>query len=70
MGFSVDNIFELMPGDKIKTIDEFTDFIISINEGIDAYSDEREKVDNYVHDYKDCNNCERVLNQIGFKVKK
>lgn len=60
-GFCIDNPLDEMPGEKIKTIRQLYDFVISINTGFDSYKKERESLRNIVHLYKDDKNCARLI---------
>ena len=66
LGFAYENILELMPGDKIKTIDDFVNFLNTVKNGEDRYKNERNTVFDFMQDCKDFNNCERVLKKVGF----
>lgn len=64
LGFGFDNIFEMMPGNKIKTLDELLNFINDLNKGKDDYKKDRKKVLNYINEYQDDKNCERIIEYI------
>lgn len=61
IGFAVKNPEDYMPGKKIFDIDGLYNFCIELLQGKDYYQEEREKLCNIMHDYKDGNNCERFL---------
>ena len=60
-GFCIDNPLDEMPGEKIKTVKQLYDFIISTNAGFDSYKKERESLRDEVHLYKDDKNCARLI---------
>lgn len=60
VGFSVDNIYDYMPGEWIYTYREFVKFVNDIISGIDRYEDSRKKLLNWMYEYKDGNSCERL----------
>ena len=64
-GFVVDNPFELMPGNHIKTIAEFYQFLTQILSGIDLYYLERRRVNDLCNQYHDGDNSKRLLQLIG-----
>lgn len=68
-GFVFDNIFEYMPGKKIRNQDEFLDFCKEIANGVDDYKQERKRVNDLVNYYKDGNNCKRLFKMIGIEKK-
>ena len=64
-GFVFESIFDYMPGKKIYNQKDFLDFCKDVSENIDEYREEREHLNNLVNYYKDGNNCERLLKNIG-----
>jgi len=60
-GFSVKDPNYLMAGYKIKTQEDFKDFIVDIENDIDKYEDRRREVNQLVNTYNDGKQCERVL---------
>lgn len=64
-GFVFGNIFDYMPGKKIYRKNDFIDFCKDVSESRDEYKKEREELNNLVNHFKDGNNCERLLRNIG-----
>ena len=64
-GFVVDNPCELRPGNHIKTIAEFYQFLSQILSGIDLYYLERRRVNDLCNQYHDGDNSKRLLQLIG-----
>ena len=60
-GFAFENYMEMMPGKKIKTLDDLKDFIIDVANGKDEYKDERNKVRKFTNDYAGNENCKRLV---------
>ncbi|MCM1101491.1 MAG: CDP-glycerol glycerophosphotransferase family protein [Clostridium sp.] len=60
-GFVFDNPEEYMPGYKIKTQEEFYQFLNDLSLGNDSYEQERKRVKNIVHKYDDGDACKRLL---------
>lgn len=61
-GFVIENPYDLMPGTKIKNIDEFKHYIDLIStKGNDSYFNERKKVNDIANKYQDNNNCKRIV---------
>lgn len=67
-GFSFDNPFEFMPGEKITTKEALVSFLKDVREGIDLYYSERTKVREKVHHYKDGCNTQRLLDMVGIAL--
>lgn len=65
IGFSVENPFHFMPGNKLEKIEDMIGFLQDIADGKDFYKEERHKIRDYIHQYQDCNNSERFLKLIG-----
>ncbi len=65
IGFSVDNPFDYMPGEKLYAYDDMFKFINCVKNGIDLYAEQRRKVRDYVHEYQDDKNSERFLRIMG-----
>lgn len=55
----------LTPGTKINTLDDFINFIIDIHSGVDYFKEERERLTDYLYEYKDGNNCKRLVEIFG-----
>ena len=64
LGFGFENIFDMMPGHKIKDLEELLNFIKKLNNGIDDYKKDRKKVLNYINEFQDGKNCERIIEYI------
>jgi len=65
IGFSVDNPFDYMPGEKMYTCGDMLHFIDEVKNGTDLYAEQRRKVRDYIHEYQDDKNCERFLRIMG-----
>jgi CDP-glycerol glycerophosphotransferase (TagB/SpsB family) len=65
IGFTVDNPREYMPGPFISGIDDLKSFLTDVYKGVDGYSDERKRVRDIVHQYRDGNSTERLLDYYG-----
>lgn len=70
LGFSVDCIEELMPGNLIYAMDGLVEFIDDINDGKDVWAKKRQKVKDKTHDYPDAHNSERLCKMLGLGVEK
>lgn len=64
-GFVFENPLDFMPGEKIYSKKNLFDFLDNISNGVDGYSEERKRVCDLVHKYKDGKNCARVLEIAG-----
>ena len=64
-GFSVKNQDECKPGFRIKTKQEFYQFVTDVVTGKDDYTKEREKVNSWANTYTDNKSSERVLKLVG-----
>lgn len=64
-GFVVDNPLEIMPGEKITTIEELIEFLNDIKEGNDRFYDERKKINNLANKYQDGNSTKRIIEYLG-----
>ncbi len=60
-GFVFENPEEYMPGYKIKSKEEFYQFLQELATGQDIYKDERKRVKKIIHKYDDGRSCERIL---------
>ncbi len=65
IGFSVEDPFHFMPGEKLSTCDDMVMFIEHIVNGIDLYKEQRHEIRDYVHDYQDDRNAERFLKMMN-----
>ena len=64
LGFSVPEVFELMPGMKIENITDMEEFIRDVADAHDVFAEERNRVSRLVHDYPDGNNCRRLCERL------
>ncbi len=60
-GFIMDNVYDYMPGQKIKTNAELFDFLDTVYKDIDDYKDERNALLYKMDDFRDNNNCKRIV---------
>lgn len=60
-GFAFDAPLELMPGDKIYSINELLVFFDNLASGIDKYSSDRHRVNSICNTFTDANNCKRCV---------
>ncbi len=65
IGFSVDNPFDYMPGEKLYVCEDMLVFLNHVKEGMDLFAGQRRKVRDYIHEYQDDKNCERFLQIMG-----
>lgn len=68
-GFNVPDPIEMMPGHKIKTIQDLHCFIVDVTNGKDDYRNERKKINQKVNKYTDSLNSKRLLDFIGIQIK-
>lgn len=64
-GFVFDKPEDYMPGSKIKSIEQFYEFLDKVSNNIDEYKLERHSINELVNYYKDDKNCVRILMQLG-----
>jgi CDP-glycerol glycerophosphotransferase (TagB/SpsB family) len=60
-GFVVDNPLDIMPGEKITTIDELFKFINDVIEGNDKFYEERKRINDLANKYKDGDSTKRII---------
>ncbi|MCK9472059.1 MAG: CDP-glycerol glycerophosphotransferase family protein [Bacilli bacterium] len=60
-GFTDEKILDIMPGDKIKNIEQLIMFFEDIKNGIDKYYGERVRVNNLANKYQDGNSTKRLI---------
>ena len=65
IGFLVENVEYYMPGEKIYCANDFIRFIKNVCLGNDSYADERRKIRDIMHHYKDNNSSERVYKTVA-----
>lgn len=61
LGFAYDNVFDYMPGDKIKKFDHLLAFIEDVADGVDKHKEERRKINKWANKYQDGDNCKRIV---------
>ena len=66
-GFLVEDIDSYMIGKKMKSKEDFNDFLEEIINGKDQYKKEREKFAKKMHKYNDNQNCKRILKIFNIK---
>lgn len=66
-GFVFENPLDYMPGEKLYSKYDLYRYLDEISAGKDSYKDERERVCDIVHQYKDGKSCERVLKIAGIE---
>lgn len=67
-GFILGDQIKYMPGKKIYNREDMYRYIDDIANGVDEFTEERKYVRELFHDYKDGNNCERILEIAGIKL--
>lgn len=67
-GFIMENPFEEMPGEKIRTVKELISFLMMSISGEDRYTEERKEIRDKVFEYQDNKNCERLFNWMEQQV--
>ena len=67
-GIVFKNPLNYMPGDIIKNDEQLYRFLNAMAEGRDDYMEERHRVCNIIHTYKDGNNTSRVLEMSGISL--
>lgn len=60
LGFSVENIFDYLPGKLIYTVNDFTDFISDVINGTDEFSQKRNEMLKWMYKYRDGKSSERL----------
>ena len=64
-GFSLDDPLAYMPGHHIKNEAQLYQFIDDILEGRDLFQKDRERVNDFCNEFKDAQNCKRLLDFVG-----
>lgn len=67
VGFSMDHIEDLMPGEKIYTLKDLCEFVYGIKDEKDLFYKKRGRVNALVHDYPDAHNAERLCKFLGLE---
>lgn len=65
LGFAFENIYEMMPGEKIGKLEDLYMFIDDLSNKKDDYKKERKKILKITNKYKDDKNTERVVNYLN-----
>ena len=63
-GFYKDNPFEDMPGHKMQSVDDLYIFINNVENGMDVYTEDREKLRDKIFKYQDSDNSMRLIQWI------
>lgn len=66
-GFEFENPKEYMPGDKIHSKQQLYHYFEKLQDGVDEYRLQREKVKSIIHKYQDGENCKRILEASNVK---
>ena len=66
-GFVFENPLDYMPGEKLYSKADLYQFLNDLATAKDTYKDDRKRVCNLVHQYKDGRSCERILRIAGIK---
>lgn len=64
-GFNFEDPLSIMPGTKIRTIDDLITFLKDLSDGKDEFISERERINCLLNDYRGKNNCEVLLSKLG-----
>lgn len=67
-GFIFENAKDYMPGHLMYDEDDFIKFINEFHNNIDLFKSKREEIKNMIHQYQDCNACERLLEITGINL--
>lgn len=67
-GFVFENPLDFMPGNIIRTKEEFYTFLDEMISGTDAHKAKREHVRDIIHQYQDGKACERILHLSGIHL--
>jgi CDP-glycerol glycerophosphotransferase (TagB/SpsB family) len=65
LGFVLDDISRLLAGPAIYSINDMYAFISDVMEGTDQYQERRKEVKEFIFEYNDTNNCERLAKFLG-----
>lgn len=60
-GFVIDEPVGMMPGEKIRNLEELDKFFEDLSNDVDNFFEDRKVINNLVNHYKDNKNCERIL---------
>lgn len=64
-GFAVDNPQSYKPGHRIRSIDDFYQFIDNLSTNVDSYKEDRKRVNELANEFRDGNFCQRILDLVG-----
>lgn len=70
IGFVMDDITKLMPGNKIYKFGDMVDFLKMISDGLDHYKRERHEIFDWLFKYHDGKSCYRLANFMGLEISK
>ena len=65
IGFSIENIRDYMPGQKIMDLNDLKKFIDDLSKGIDKYKKERQKICKVFDEFRDDKSSERLAERLG-----
>lgn len=66
-GFTVDNPYEYMPGEKFSDGEGMLEFVRSVFSGIDPYGAKRREMNDIFNKYQDGQNCRRAVEAVGIR---
>ncbi len=64
-GFVVPDLCEYLPGEQVRTLSAFLDFIKDVACGTDRSKEKRAALRELMHQYKDSGSCRRILETLG-----
>lgn len=64
-GFAVDDPQGYKPGQRIRSIDDFYQFIDNLSTNVDSYKEDRKRVNELANEFRDGNFCQRILGLVG-----
>lgn len=67
-GFVFDEPMQYMPGEKVRNLNDLYTFIKNCINDIDNFKEERRVINELVNEYKDGNNCRRILDIAGINL--
>lgn len=68
LGFSVDNVTHLMPGEKITSFKELEQYVEHVKNNKDVFLMQRKEICSLVHDYPDGYNSERICKLLDIGI--
>ncbi len=66
-GFTVDNPYDYMPGEKFSDGEGMLEFVRSVFSGIDPYGAKRREMNDIFNKYQDGQNCRRAVEAVGIR---